>query len=240
MASEVMPSEVSLTTQLTKAIALNMPILSAAMDTVTEADMAIVMAQMGGLGVLHRNMTVEEQAAAVRAVKRFESGMVVNPVTMQPDQTLGEALETMARHRIGGIPVTEAASGGQPGRLIGILTNRDVRFAENHGQPIRELMTKDNLATVSPGASHDDARRLLHQRRIEKLLVVDDDFRLLGLITVKDIEKAVNYPAATKDSAGRLRVAAATTVGDAGFERTEALIDAECDVVVVDTAHGHS
>ncbi len=240
MESSVMPSEVNLTTQLTRDIALNMPILSAAMDTVTEADMAIVMAQMGGLGVLHRNLSIDEQAAAVRAVKRFESGMVVNPVTMQPHQTLGEALETMARYKIGGIPITEPARGGLPGRLIGILTNRDVRFAENHDQAISELMTKENLATVPLGVSHDEARRLLHQRRIEKLLVVDDDFRLVGLITVKDIEKAVTFPSATKDSAGRLRVAAATTVGDAGFERTEALIDAECDVIVVDTAHGHS
>ncbi|MEE4350786.1 MAG: IMP dehydrogenase [Pacificimonas sp.] len=239
-ASEVMPSEVSLRSRLTREIELNTPILSAAMDTVTEADMAIVMAQIGGMGVLHRNMTVEEQAAAVRQVKRFESGMVVNPLTMRADQTLGDALELMARYKIGGIPVTERGGSGDPGKLVGILTNRDVRFAENMGQPVSELMTKDNLATVPPGVSHEDARRLLHKRRIEKLLVVDDDFHLIGLITVKDIEKAVNYPSATKDASGRLRVAAATTVGDAGFERTEALIDAECDVVVVDTAHGHS
>ncbi|MGB7404255.1 MAG: IMP dehydrogenase [Pacificimonas sp.] len=240
MESRVLPSETNLSTQLTKTIRLATPILSAAMDTVTEADMAIVMAQIGGLGVLHRNLTIEEQANAVRQVKRFESGMVVNPVTMHANQTLGEALETMARHKIGGIPVTEPAANGQPGRLIGILTNRDVRFAENQNQKISELMTKDDLATVSPGVDPDEVRRLLHQRRIEKLLVVDDDHRLLGLITVKDMEKAVNYPQATKDSAGRLRVAAGTTVGDTGFERTEALIDAECDVVVIDTAHGHS
>ena len=240
-ASSVLPSEVELKSRLTKTIELNTPILSAAMDTVTEADMAIVMAQIGGLGVLHRNLSVEEQAAAVRQVKRFESGMVVNPVTMRADQTLGEALELMQRHGIGGIPVTErGGAGGAAGKLIGILTNRDVRFAEKMEQPVSELMTRENLAVVGPGVSHEEARRLLHQRRIEKLLVVDDNFELLGLITVKDIEKAVNYPTATKDEGGRLRVAAATTVGDAGFERTEALIDAECDVIVVDTAHGHS
>ena len=238
--SEVMPSEVDLSTRLTKEIGLSVPILSAAMDTVTEADMAIVMAQIGGLGVLHRNMTVEEQAAAVRQVKRFESGMVVNPVTMRAEQSLGEALELMARHKIGGIPVTEGGGVGEPGRLVGILTNRDVRFAENSQQPVSELMTREDLATVPPGVSTEEARRLLHKRRIEKLLVVDEDRRLLGLITVKDIEKAVTYPDATKDAGGRLRVAAATTVGDAGFARTEALIDAECDVIVVDTAHGHS
>ncbi|MBZ6378561.1 IMP dehydrogenase [Pacificimonas flava] len=239
-ASEVMPSEVDLTSQLTKEIQLTVPILSAAMDTVTEADMAIVLAQIGGMGVLHRNMTVEEQAAMVRQVKRFESGMVVNPLTMRADQTLGDALELMRRYKIGGIPVTERGGSERPGKLIGILTNRDVRFAENMDQPVSELMTRDDLAVVPPGVGREEARRLLHQRRIEKLLVVNDDYELLGLITVKDIEKAVTYPNATKDAGGRLRVAAATTVGDAGFERTEALIDAECDVIVVDTAHGHS
>jgi IMP dehydrogenase len=233
--SAVLPSETDLSTQLTRDIRLNIPILSSAMDTVTEADMAIVMAQSGGLGVLHRNLSIAEQADAVRQVKRFESGMVVNPVTMHPDQTLGEALQLMQQHRISGIPVVERS-----GRLIGIVTNRDVRFAEYPEQPISELMTRENLATVPPGVSHDEARRLLHQRRIEKLLVVDDDYHCVGLITVKDIEKAVTYPSATKDAAGRLRVAAATTVGDLGFERTEALIDADCDVIVVDTAHGHS
>jgi IMP dehydrogenase len=205
------------------------------MDTVTEADMAIVMAQLGGMGVLHRNLTVEEQAAAVRAVKRYESGMVINPITMTPDQTLADALELMKKHRISGIPVTE-----KDGRLVGILTNRDVRFAENPRQPVAELMTRDNLATVGPGVSQEEARRLLHQRRIEKLIVVDQAGRCTGLITVKDIEKAVTYPNATKDSAGRLRVAAATTVGDKGFERSQALIDAECDLIVIDTAHGHN
>lgn len=238
--SDVLPSQADTATQLTREIALNIPILSSAMDTVTEADMAIVMAQSGGIGVLHRNLTVEEQAQAVRQVKRFESGMVVNPVTMRADQTLAEALELMQRHKISGIPVVEPSPAGRPGRLIGILTNRDVRFAENPKQPVSELMTKDNLATVKPGVSRAEAQRLLHQRRIEKLLVVDDDYRCIGLVTVKDIEKSVTYPNATKDAAGRLRVAAATTVGDKGFERSEALIDAECDLVVVDTAHGHN
>jgi len=234
-ASSVLPSQADTSTQVTRDISLNIPILSSAMDTVTEADMAIVMAQMGGLGVLHRNLTVEEQAAAVRAVKRFESGMVVNPITLTPDRTLAEALELMKRHRISGIPVTE-----KDGRLVGILTNRDVRFAENPLQPVAELMTRENLATVSPGVSQEEARRLLHQRRIEKLIVVDEAGRCTGLITVKDMEKAVTYPAATKDGSGRLRVAAATTVGDKGFERSEALIDAECDLIVIDTAHGHN
>ena len=233
--SDVLPSQADTRTQLTKGIGLNIPILSSAMDTVTEADMAIVMAQLGGIGVLHRNLSIEQQAAAVRQVKRFESGMVVNPITIRPDQTLADATELMARHRISGIPVVEAS-----GKLVGILTNRDVRFAENPKQPVSELMTSQNLATVKAGVSQDEARRLLHQRRIEKLLVVDEDFRCTGLITVKDIEKAVTYPDATKDGSGRLRVAAATTTGDAGFERTEALIDAECDLIVVDTAHGHS
>jgi IMP dehydrogenase len=234
-ASEILPSQADTRSRVTREIALNIPILSSAMDTVTEADMAIVMAQLGGLGVLHRNLEPEEQAAAVRAVKRFESGMVVNPITMQPDQKLADALELMKRHRISGIPVTEA-----DGRLVGIITNRDVRFAENLSQPVSELMTRDDLVTVGPGVTQEEARRQLHQRRIEKLLVVDDRHRCIGLITVKDIEKAVTYPEATKDSAGRLRVAAATTVGEKGFARTEALIDAECDLIVIDTAHGHN
>jgi IMP dehydrogenase len=233
--SSVLPSQADTSTQVTREIRLNIPILSSAMDTVTEADMAIVMAQLGGMGVLHRNLSVEEQAAAVRAVKRFESGMVVNPITMTPDQTLADALELMQRHKISGIPVTE-----KNGRLVGILTNRDVRFAENPGQPVSELMTRDNLATVGPGVSPQEAKRLLHQRRIEKLIVVDDAGRCTGLFTVKDIENTGKYPGATKDSAGRLRVAAATTVGDKGFERSEALIDAECDLIVIDTAHGHN
>jgi IMP dehydrogenase len=234
-ASSVLPSQADTRTRVTREIALNIPILSAAMDTVTEADMAIVMAQLGGMGVLHRNMEPDEQAAAVRAVKRYESGMVVNPITMTADQTLADALDLMKRHRISGIPVID----GQ-GRLAGIVTNRDVRFAENPRQPVSELMTRDNLATVGPGVSQEEARRMLHQRRIEKLLVVDEDRRCIGLITVKDIEKAVTYPDATKDASGRLRVAAATTVGDKGFARTEALVDAECDLIVIDTAHGHN
>jgi IMP dehydrogenase len=231
----VLPSQADTRTQVTRGLALNIPILSSAMDTVTEADMAIVMAQLGGIGVLHRNLTVEEQCAAVRAVKRFESGMVVNPITIAPDATLGEAQALMQANRISGIPVVERG-----GKLVGILTHRDVRFADNPAQPVRELMTHENLATAKLGVGQEEARRLLHQRRIEKLLVVDDAFRCIGLITVKDIEKAVTFPNATKDAAGRLRVAAATTVGDKGFARTEALLGAECDVVIIDTAHGHN
>jgi IMP dehydrogenase len=233
--SEILPSQANTATRLTRDISLSIPILSSAMDTVTEADMAIVMAQMGGLGVLHRNMSIEEQCAAVRQVKRFESGMVINPITIGPDATLAEAQATMAVNKISGIPVVEKG-----GKLVGILTNRDVRFAANPNQPVRELMTRDDLATVQSGVSQDEAKRLLHQRRIEKLLVVDNAYRCIGLITVKDMEKAVNYPDATKDATGRLRVAAATTVGDKGFEQTKALIEAECDLIVIDTAHGHS
>ena len=233
--SDIVPSMADTRTYLTKGIALNIPVISSAMDTVTEADMAIVMAQLGGIGVLHRNLSIEAQCAAVRAVKRFESGMVVNPITIAPDATLGEARLLMQANRISGIPVVEPS-----GKLVGILTNRDVRFADNPAQPVRELMTHENLATVRPGVTQEEARRLLHQRRIEKLLVVDDAYHCIGLVTVKDIEKAVTYPNATKDPAGRLRVAAATTVGDAGFERTEALLAAECDVIVIDTAHGHN
>lgn len=233
--SDMLPTQADTRTLLTKSISLNIPVLSSAMDTVTEADMAIVMAQMGGIGVLHRNLTIEEQCAAVRTVKRFESGMVVNPITIAPDATLGEAQAIMKANRISGIPVVEAS-----GKLCGILTNRDVRFADNPAQPVRELMTHENLATVKLGTSGDEARRLLHQRRIEKLLVVDDNYHCIGLITVKDIEKAVTFPNATKDAAGRLRVAAATTVGDKGFAFTEKLLEAECDVIVIDTAHGHN
>jgi IMP dehydrogenase len=197
--------------------------------------MAIVMAQLGGIGVLHRNLTIEEQVVAVRQVKRFESGMVVNPITIRPTATLGEAQALMSGHRISGIPVVEA-----DGKLVGILTNRDVRFAGNPQQPVSELMTHENLATVSTEVGKEEARRLLHARRIEKLLVVDAQYRCVGLITVKDIEKAVMFPDATKDEAGRLRVAAATTVGDKGFDRTEQLVDAGCDLIVIDTAHGHN
>ena len=233
--SSVLPSGADTSTFLTREIPLHIPLLSSAMDTVTEADMAIALAQLGGIGVLHRNMEADEQAMAVRAVKRFESGMVVNPITMTPDQTLAEAFELMKANRISGIPIVEKS-----GKLAGILTNRDVRFAENPRQPVRELMTSENLATVPLGTSQEEARRLLHQRRIEKLLVVDEAHHCVGLITVKDIEKAVASPHATKDAQGRLRVAAATTVGDKGFERSEALIDAGVDCIVIDTAHGHN
>jgi len=233
--SEVLPTDADTRTRVTREIGLTIPFLSAAMDTVTEADMAIVMAQLGGLGVLHRNLDVEQQAAAVRAVKRFESGMVVNPITLNPHQTLAEAHALMERHHISGFPVVEGN-----GKLVGILTHRDTRFAERMDQPVSELMTSQNLATVRTGVSSAEAQRLLHQRRIEKLLVVDDDYRCVGLITVKDIDKAVTYPNATKDASGRLRVAAATTVGDKGYARTEALVDAECDLIVIDTAHGHN
>ena len=233
--SAVLPSQADTRSLLTRDIPLNIPILSSAMDTVTDADMAIAMAHLGGIGVLHRNMDTDAQVAAVRAVKRFESGMVVNPITMRPDQTLAEALELMKMHKISGIPIVEAS-----GKLAGILTNRDVRFAENPKQPVSELMTRDNLATVGLGTSQEVARRILHQRRIEKLLVVDAADHCVGLITVKDIEKSVASPLATKDSEGRLRVAAATTVGEAGFARSEALIEAGCDCIVIDTAHGHN
>ena len=233
--SSVLPSQADTRTQLTREIPLNIPLVSSAMDTVTEADMAIALAQLGGIGVLHRNLSVEDQAAAVRAVKRFESGMVVNPITMTPDQTLAQALELMKANRISGIPIVEKS-----GKLCGILTNRDVRFAENPKQRVSELMTRENLAVVGLGTSQEVAQRILHQRRIEKLLVVDDREHLVGLITVKDIEKAVAAPHATKDGEGRLRVAAATTVGDAGFARSEALIRAGCDCIVIDTAHGHN
>jgi IMP dehydrogenase len=233
--SSVLPSQADTRTQLTRGIPLNIPILSSAMDTVTEVDMAIALAQLGGIGVLHRNLDVDAQAAAVRAVKRFESGMVVNPITMTPDQSLAEALELMKAHRISGIPIVEKS-----GKLCGILTNRDVRFAENPRQPVRELMTSENLATVPTGTTEAEARKILHQRRIEKLLVVDKSDHCVGLITVKDIEKSVAAPLATKDGEGRLRVAAATTVGDTGHARSEALMDAGCDCIVIDTAHGHN
>jgi IMP dehydrogenase len=238
--SEVLPSEVKLTTRLTSQISLNLPIISAAMDTVTEARLAIAMAQAGGIGVVHRNMTPELQAEEVRKVKRFESGMVVDPITIHPDATLADALGLMRRHSISGIPVVERGeSNGKSGRLIGILTNRDVRFADNPAQPVSELMTK-RLITVAEGVGKDEAKRLLHQYRIEKLLVVDDDHRCVGLITVKDIEKATQHPDACKDHEGRLRVAAASTVGEEGLRRAELLIDAGVDCIVIDTAHGHS
>lgn len=238
--SEVLPGDVNVATKLTRTIHLNMPIIASAMDTVTEARMAIAMAQNGGLGVIHRNLEPEAQAEQVRLVKRYESGMVMNPITIYPDETLADALAMMKHHGISGIPVVERGPNNTKGKLVGILTNRDVRFANNPGQPVSELMTKDRLITVREGVSQDEARRLLHQFRIEKLLVVDDHYRCIGLITVKDIEKQVAYPNAAKDVQGRLLVAAATTTGEQGFERAERLIDAGCDVVVVDTAHGHS
>jgi IMP dehydrogenase len=237
--SETMPADVDIRSRVTKAITLNIPIMASAMDTVTESAMAIAMAQAGGIGVLHRNMAPDEQAAQVRQVKKFESGMVVNPLTIEPGASLQQALDLMSENRISGIPVVEGAGNG-PGRLVGILTNRDVRFATDPRQRVAELMTKDKLVTVREGVSQDEAKRLLHQHRIEKLLVVDAQYRCVGLITVKDIEKAVANPNSCKDEQGRLRVAAATTVGDKGFARSEALIAAGVDLVVVDTAHGHS
>lgn len=239
-ASEVLPSQVNVASRVTRTIALNIPVLSSAMDTVTESRLAIAMAQEGGIGVLHRNLTPEEQAKHVAAVKKYEAGIVLNPVTIGPDATLDEALSLMAQNNISGIPVVDAPSPGAKGRLVGILTNRDVRFATDMSKPVSELMTRERLITVTRDVSSEDAKRLLHQNRIEKLLVVDDDYRCVGLITVKDIEKAQKHPNACKDPEGQLRVGAATTVGEDGYERTERLIDAGCDMIVVDTAHGHS
>jgi IMP dehydrogenase len=238
--SEVLPSDVDIRSHITRLIALNIPIIASAMDTVTETQMAIAMAQAGGIGVIHRNLEPDQQAAQVRQVKKFESGMVVNPLTIEPNATLQQALDLMKENRISGVPVVERSANSGPGKLVGILTNRDVRFATDPGQRVAELMTKDKLVTVHEGVSQDEAKRLLHQHRIEKLLVVDSQYRCVGLITVKDMEKAVTNPNACKDEQGRLRVAAATTVGDKGFARTEALIAAGVDLVVVDTAHGHS
>jgi IMP dehydrogenase len=238
--STVMPSGVDLRTRLSASIMLNVPIISSAMDTVTESGLAIAMAQAGGIGVIHRNLEPDVQAEEVRKVKRYESGMVVNPITIHPDETLADALALMKRYGISGFPVVERGSApGTPTKLVGILTNRDVRFAENPEQPVRELMTK-NVITVREGVSKEEARYLLHQHRLEKLLVVDEEFRCIGLLTVKDIEKATQHPTACKDGEGRLRVAAASTVGDKGYERALMLIDAGVDCLVVDTAHGHS
>jgi IMP dehydrogenase len=238
--SEILPSEADVRSRVTRAIPLNIPVIASAMDTVTEARMAIAMAQAGGIGVIHRNFDIDVQAAQVRQVKKFESGMVVNPLTISPDATLADALQLMKDHGISGIPVVTGERPGRPGKLVGILTNRDVRFATDPQQKVSELMTREKLVTVREGVTQAEAKRLLHQHRIEKLLVVDAEYRCVGLITVKDIEKAVAHPLACKDEQGRLRVAAATTVGEAGFERTERLIDAGVDIVVVDTAHGHS
>jgi IMP dehydrogenase len=234
--SSVLPAQANTFTKLTRSIELGIPLISAAMDTVTESRLAIALAQTGGMGIIHKNLDIAAQAEEVRRVKRYESGMVVNPVTIHPEQTLAQARTLMAHHRISGIPVVERNSG----KLVGILTNRDVRFATHGEQPVAELMTKDNLVTVREGVPAEEARRLLHQFRIEKLLVVDEAFRCIGLITVKDMEKAQAYPMACKDDKGRLRVGAATGVGPDGLARAEALIDAGVDLVVVDTAHGHS
>ncbi|MDE3061060.1 MAG: IMP dehydrogenase, partial [Pseudomonadota bacterium] len=235
-ASDIMPAQADTRARLTSSITLGIPLISAAMDTVTEGRLAIAMAQHGGMGCIHKNLSIAEQAAEVQKVKKFESGMVVNPVTIHPEATLAEALGLMGRHHISGIPVVEKGSG----KLAGILTNRDVRFASDPKQMVRELMTKDQLITVPANISREEAKRLLHRHRIEKLLVVDDDYRCIGLITVKDIEKAQTYPNACKDDRGRLRVAAAVGTGKDGIKRAEALIAAEADVVIVDTAHGHS
>jgi IMP dehydrogenase len=234
-ASSVLPSDVQTTTRLTRTITLGIPLLSAAMDTVTESRLAIALAQAGGLGVIHRNMTLTEQAEEVRRVKRFESGMVVNPITITPDAPLSAALRLMADFKISGIPVVEQPSG----KLVGILTNRDVRFAREMQQPVSELMTK-NVITVREGVGNDEAKALLHKHRIEKLLIVDAAYRCTGLVTVKDIEKAQAFPNACKDDKGRLRAAAAVGTGTDGLARAEALVEAGVDVIVVDTAHGHS
>jgi len=229
------PADADVKTFITKNISLNIPLLSAAMDTVTEHRLAINMAQLGGMGVLHKNFSIKDQASEVQKVKKFEAGMVVNPVTIKPDQTLGEAFKVMKKNKISGIPVVE----GLKSKLVGILTNRDVRFANDLNQPISALMTR-NVITVKENVGAEEARRLLHKHRIEKLVVIDDEGFCVGLITVKDMEKAQNHPEACKDSQGRLRVAAATGVGHDGIARAEALIDAGVDVLIVDTAHGHS
>jgi IMP dehydrogenase len=234
--SQVLPVETDTRTRFTREIRLNVPLISAAMDTVTESEMAIAMAQLGGIGVIHKNMDAEVQAANVRQVKKFESGMVINPVTIHPDQTLADARALMTTHKISGIPVVERGTG----RLVGILTHRDVRFATDPGVRIYELMTRENLVTVNTDVGAEEARQLLHRHRIEKLLVVDGAYRCVGLITVKDMDKAQAHPLANKDELGRLRVAAATGVGADGETRARALIGAEVDVIVVDTAHGHS
>ena len=233
-ASDILPADAVLKTRLTKKIDINVPLISAAMDTVTEATLAIVMAQTGGIGVIHRNLSIEEQAEEVRKVKRYESGMVVNPITIGPDATLAQLRALSQHHKISGIPVVK-----DDGKLVGIVTNRDVRFAEDPTELVANLMTME-LVTVKAGVKEEEARALLHKHRIERLLVVDDNFHCVGLITVKDMDKAENFPNACKDNKGRLRVAAASTVGDAGYDRAIALISAGADAVVIDTAHGHS
>jgi IMP dehydrogenase len=234
-ASTVLPSTADTRTRLTKTINLNIPLLSSAMDTVTEARMAIAMAQAGGMGVVHRNLDIDAQAREVRRVKRFESGIVYNPITLRPDQTVADAKALQERYRVTGFPVVDAS-----GRVLGIVTNRDMRFATDDNTPVSVMMSSQNLAMLREPADLAEAKSLMNARRIEKLLIVDADGKLTGLLTIKDIEQAVLNPTACKDDLGRLRVAAATTVGDAGFERSEALIDAGCDLIVIDTAHGHS
>ncbi|WP_309629455.1 IMP dehydrogenase [Brevundimonas sp.] len=233
--SEIMPADADVSTRLTRDIRLNIPLTSSAMDTVTESRLAIAMAQAGGLGILHRNMTVQQQADQVRTVKRYESGMVINPVTIRPETTLGEVRQIVAARKISGFPVVDAN-----GKLVGILTNRDMRFDTDPSHTAAQLMTTGDLVTVREGASKEEARELLRTRKIERVIVVDEDYRATGLITMKDIEKAQAHPHAAKDDQGRLLVGAASTVGDAGYERAMALADAGCDVVVIDTAHGHS
>ncbi|HRX36601.1 MAG TPA: IMP dehydrogenase, partial [Aestuariivirga sp.] len=234
-ASSVLPAQVSTATRLTRNIRLSIPIISAAMDTVTEARLAIAMAQAGGLGIVHKNLEPMVQADHVRQVKRFESGMVVNPITISPNATLGDVLKLKEQHKISGIPVVD-----HNGRLAGIITNRDVRFASDPNLKVADLMTRENLVTVKAGVDREEAKRLLHKYRIEKLIVVDDDFKCVGLITVNDMEKAADHPLAAKDDQGRLLVGAATGTGDAGFERAELLVEAGADLITVDTAHGHS
>ena len=234
-ASNVLPSTADTTTRVTRSIALNIPLLSSAMDTVTESRMAISMAQAGGMGVIHRNLSVDEQAREVRRVKRFESGIVFNPITLRPDQTLADAKALQDRYRITGFPVVD-----DKGLVLGIVTNRDMRFATNDNTPVRMMMTASNLAVLIEPADRDRAKSLMEERRIEKLLVTDKAGKLTGLLTLRDTENAVLNPTACKDELGRLRVAAASTVGDAGFERTQALVEAGVDMVVIDTAHGHS
>ncbi len=237
--SEVMPAQTDVRTRLTNTIALNIPLASSAMDTVTEAKLAIAMAQSGGIGVLHRNLTMKEQSKQVRQVKKFESGVVINPATVTPKTTLRDLRKLKESTGFSGYPVVESDEPGKPGKVVGIITNRDVRFAENLDQPVSALMTKE-VVTCREGVSEDEARRLLHEHKIERLVVVDSDYHCVGLLTVKDMEKAVANPNAAKDAQGRLLVAAASTVGDAGFERSERLLDAGVDVLVIDTAHGHS
>src|SRR6187455_3802176 len=236
--SKVKPSQVDVSTRLTRNIRLNVPILSAAMDTVTESGLAIAMAQLGGLGIIHKNLQIQEQAAEVDRVKRSESGMIVNPITLAPTNRIYEALDLMKEYRISGVPITE--DGSKEGRLAGILTNRDLRFETRVDRPISEIMTRENLVTVPIGTTLDQAREMFHDHKVEKLLVVDADYRLKGLITVKDIQKLVKYPNACKDGLGRLRVGAAIGVSKDTIARADALVAAHVDVLVIDTAHGHS